>query len=97
MTDIVDLHHRERPVEQAPQIHHDMERATQQLQGSFPDMAGFVIFAIGVDGKWNTRWSIRDENLMLGPRMLAAIAAEGIRENLVTARCINDMARDGEI
>lgn len=97
MADIVDLHNPARPVEQAPQIHHDMERAAQQLQGTFPDMLGFVIFALGSDGQWATRHSIRPEDSIVGPRMMAALAVEGIRENLVTARCINEMAEQGEI
>jgi hypothetical protein len=97
MTDVIDLHHRDRPIEQAPQIHHDMERATQQLQGTFPDMLGFVMFAMGADGKWSTRHSIRPEASIVGPRMMAALAVEGIRERLIIERCVTEMAEQGEI
>ena len=89
MSEIIDLHHRERLVELAPQIHHDMERSVQQLQAKLPEMVGFVMFAVDKEGNWSTRFSIRNSEI-IGRRMLAGAAIEGIRENLVTEKCISE-------
>ncbi|MHB8284001.1 MAG: hypothetical protein ACYDD1_04925 [Caulobacteraceae bacterium] len=89
MSKVVDLHHRNRPIEQAPQIHHDMERAVQQIQNTHAEMVGFVVFAIDKSGEWSTRHSIRGADIM-GPRMLAGVAIEGIREMLVTDKAISE-------
>jgi hypothetical protein len=90
MSDVVDLFNQDRPVEQKPQIHHDMERAVEQLQGAFPDrMAGFVIVAVDEEGSWTTRSSVRSDG-PLGKRMLAGLATMAIQENLVTEKCIDD-------
>lgn len=89
---VVDLFNAARPVEQAPKIHHDMERAVEQLQGQFPeDMAAFVIVVVGRDGAWNVRYSCDPSpNQPIGSRMLAGLATEAIRERLVTDRAIDD-------
>lgn len=87
---IVDLFRRDRPIgDQAPQIHHDMERAVEQIQGQFPNnMAGFVIVAVDENGYWTTRSSTRHD--LMGNRMLAGLAITAIQENLVVEKCISD-------
>lgn len=89
MTDnVVDLHFSDRPLVGRPIIHEDMERAVQQLQGTLgEDIAGFVIFAVDHEGGFSTRHGIRT-NGPIGRRMLAALACEGIRDNLIVERSI---------
>lgn len=97
MSEVVDLLNADRPMDPRPKMHEDMERHVAILQGVFPaDMTGFIVMAVGADGKWSMGWSV-DPDAVIGRRMLGGLALAAITEELlIDARLKEKYGETGE-
>lgn len=91
MAELIDLLKTGRQLEDKPYLHTRLERAVAILEGIYnkDDMAGYVVVAVGKDGTHSIGWAI-DKDAPFGRRMLGALAAENVREALITNAAIED-------
>lgn len=85
---IIDIFGADRPLEDRPKLHIDMERACAKMQGVFAtDLAAYVLVGVSRTGQYSVGYHIDSESV-IGCRMLAGLCAEAIREDLIVDRAI---------
>ena len=67
-----------------PNLHTALEKSVAILQGHFPEMAGYIVFAVDKCGHWSVGFRLDSaEDNPIGARMMAGLAIMGIQEDLV--------------